>query len=58
MKGTGIKIEVVKGEDAVLGNKDFRRPLPCLEKQEVFVKSMLERIGVRLRENRDVKKQP
>lgn len=48
--------EVVKGGDAVLGSKEGF--LPCLEKQEVFAKSMLERAGVRLRENRDVKKQP
>lgn len=47
---------MVKGEDGMLGNKEGF--LPCLEKQEVFAKSMLERAGVRLRENRDVKNQP
>ena len=33
MKGTGIKIEVVKGEDAVLGNKEgFQKTSPMLRK--------------------------
>lgn len=48
MRGTGIEIEVVKDENECWETrKDFRRPLPCSEKQEVFAKSMLERVAVK-----------
>lgn len=32
MRGIGIKIEVIKGENAMLVNRHFRSLIPCLEK--------------------------
>lgn len=56
MRGIGIKIEVIQGENAMLVNRHFRSLIPCLEKwvhlcRESYLESVLIRLKVEFPKN-------
>ena len=59
MRGTGVEIEVVRGEDECWETReDSRRPLPCSGNRKPLPRACWRELRLRLRGNRDVKKQP